>query len=168
MSGRISEINFREIGIKIQKFSHKKMHFWMQNIVCKIWDILFRPQCVNLYVNSLWLWPTDIKLWSGLALAQLMACCLMAPIHCLNHEKLLDLKCHLTHWGRVTHKCVGKLTIIGPDNGLSPGRRQAVIRTNAGILLIGTLGTNFSEILGKIHTFSFKKMHLKNVVWKMC
>ena len=57
--------------------------------------------------------------------------------------------------------CVSKLTIIGSDNGLSPGRRQAIIWTNAGILLIRTLGTNFSEILGKIHSFSFKKMHLK-------
>ena len=28
----------------------------------------------------------------------------------------------LTHWGRMTHICVGKLTIIGSDNGLSPGR----------------------------------------------
>ena len=67
----------------------------------------------------------------------------------------------LTHWGRVTHICVSKLTIIGSDNGLSPGRRQAIIWTNAGILFIGTLGTNFSEILGKIHSFSFKKMHFK-------
>ena len=33
--------------------------------------------------------------------------------------------------------------------------------TNAGILLIGTLGTNFSEILVEIHTFSFKNIHLK-------
>ena len=33
----------------------------------------------------------------------------------------------LTHWGRVTHTCVNKLTIIGSDNGLSPGRRQAII-----------------------------------------
>ena len=32
----------------------------------------------------------------------------------------------LTHWGRVTHICVGKL-ILGSDNGLSPGRRQAII-----------------------------------------
>ena len=67
----------------------------------------------------------------------------------------------LTHWGRVTHICVGKLTIIGSDNGLSPGRRQAIIWTNAGILLIGPLGTNFSEILVEIYTFSFKKIHLK-------
>ena len=67
----------------------------------------------------------------------------------------------LTQWGRVTHIWVDKITIIGSDNGLSPGRRQAIIWTNAGILLIRTLGTNFSEILGKIHSFSFKKMHLK-------
>ena len=57
--------------------------------------------------------------------------------------------------------CLSKLTIIGSDNGLSPERRQANTRTNAGILLIGTLGTNFSEILIGIQTFSSKKMHLK-------
>ena len=67
----------------------------------------------------------------------------------------------LTHCGRVTHICVGKLTIIGSDNGLSPGRRQAIIRTNAEILLIRPLGTNFSEILIDILIFSFKKMRLK-------
>ena len=32
--------------------------------------------------------------------------------------------------------------IIGSDNGLSPVRRQAIIWTNAGILLIGPLGAN--------------------------
>ena len=68
---------------------------------------------------------------------------------------------HLTHWGRVTHICVSKLTHIASDNGLSPGRRQAIIWTNAEILLIGTLGTNFSEILIEILTFSFTKMRLK-------
>ena len=33
------------------------------------------------------------------------------------------------------------LSIIDSDNGLSPGRRQAIIWTNAGILLIEPLGT---------------------------
>ena len=66
----------------------------------------------------------------------------------------------LTHWGRVTHICVSKQTIIGSDNGLSPGRRQAIIWTNAGILLIGPLGTNFSENLIKLLTLSFTKMRL--------
>ena len=50
----------------------------------------------------------------------------------------------LTHWGRVM-----------------PNRRQTIIWTNAEILLIGPLGTNFSEILIEIHKFSFKKC-----VWK--
>ena len=61
----------------------------------------------------------------------------------------------------MTHICVGKLTIIGSDNGLSPGRRQAIIWTDAGILLIGPLGTNFSEITIEIRTLSLKKMRLK-------
>ena len=61
----------------------------------------------------------------------------------------------------MTHICVGKLTLIGSDNGLSPGRRQAIILTKAGILLIRPLGTNFSEILIGNQTFSFKRMHLK-------
>ena len=67
----------------------------------------------------------------------------------------------------MTHICVSKLTSINSDNGLLPGRRQAIIWTNAGILLIGPLGTNFSEILFEIHPFSFKKMHLKisSVKW---
>ena len=52
----------------------------------------------------------------------------------------------LTHWGQVMPICVIKLTIIGSDNGLSPGRRQAIIWTNAEILLIWPLGTNFSDI----------------------
>ena len=67
----------------------------------------------------------------------------------------------LTHWGRATHICVNILTIISLDNGLSPDRRQAFIWINAGILLNGPSGTNFSEILTQIHTFSSKKMHLK-------
>ena len=67
----------------------------------------------------------------------------------------------LTHCGRVTHVCVSKLTIIGSDNGLAPGRRQAIIWTNAGILLIRTSGTNVSEILSEIRVISFQKMHLK-------
>ena len=59
------------------------------------------------------------------------------------------------------HICVSKQTSIGSDNGLSLGRRQAIIWTNAAILLIGPLGTNINEILMKIHSFSFKKIHLK-------
>ena len=38
------------------------------------------------------------------------------------HQVFLSQK-PLTHWGRVTYICVSKLTIIGSDNGLSPGVR---------------------------------------------
>ena len=61
----------------------------------------------------------------------------------------------------MTHICVSKLTAIDSDNSLSPGQRQSTIWTNAGILLTVPLGTRFSEILIKINTFSFKKVHFK-------
>ena len=67
----------------------------------------------------------------------------------------------LTHWRRETHICIPKLTIIGSDNGLSPGGHQAIIWTSARILLIGPLRTNVSEIFIGNYTFSFKKMHFK-------
>ena len=87
------------------------------------------------------------------------------PLLCLC---ILEPARKLTHWGRATHICVGKLTIIGSDNDLSPGRRQAIIWTNAGILLIEPLGTNFSESLIGIQIFSFTKMRMKmsSVKWR--
>ena len=35
-----------------------------------------------------------------------------------------------THWGRASHICVRKITIVGSDDDLSPGRRQAIIWPN--------------------------------------
>ena len=67
----------------------------------------------------------------------------------------------MSHLSWVTHIYVAEQTIIVSVNGLSPGRHQAIIWTNAGILLIGPLGTNFSGILIGIQTFSFKKMRFK-------
>ena len=64
----------------------------------------------------------------------------------------------LTHWGRVMHIWVSKLTLLGSHNGLLPRWCQAIICTNAGILLTWNLGTKFNEISSEIHTFSFKKM----------
>ena len=73
-----------------------------------------------------------------------------------------------THWGRVTHRCVSNQTIIGSDNGLSPCRRQAIIWSNAGILLIRTLGTNFSEMVSKFMNFHSRKIRFKmsSVKWR--
>ena len=65
----------------------------------------------------------------------------------------------------MTHICVCKFTIIGSDNGLPPGRRQAMIWTNAGILLIWPLGTNFGEIF--IGMKMFEENALENVICQM-
>ena len=70
----------------------------------------------------------------------------------------------LTHCGRVTHICVNKLTNAGPDNGLAPGRRQAIIRTNAEILLNRTFGTNFNEITIKIHILHTWQ-YICSIIW---
>ena len=67
-----------------------------------------------------------------------------------------DISDSLTHPGRVMHIA----------NDLSPDRHKVIIWNNAGILLIQTLGTNFSEL--KIHTYPFKKMYLEtsSVKWR--
>ena len=60
---------------------------------------------------------------------------------------------------------------IDSDDGLSHIRRQAIIWTNGGILLIGPLGTHLgthSEIEIKMYTFSFRKVHLKKSSGKWC
>ena len=67
----------------------------------------------------------------------------------------------LTHWDWLTHIRMSKPTIIGSDNGLLPGAHQAIIWTNARILLTEPLGKNFSGILIEILIFSLMKMHFK-------
>ena len=57
------------------------------------------------------------------------------------------------------------MDISDSDNGLSPGRYQTFISTNAGILLTWPLGTNFSGMLKFIHFHSRKciyKCRLRN------
>ena len=81
-----------------------------------------------------------------------------------------NLICIVLTNGLLMHICVSKLTIIGSNNGLSLGRWQDIIWTNAWILLIGPLGTNFSEIQMEIRNFSFMKKRLKlsSVKWGPC
>ena len=117
------------------------------NFADDIFTCIFLLENMSFYSNF-----SEVRFWvfhKKSALVLLMVWCLLLP------------ETMLTHWGRVTHICVGTNTNIGSDNGLSPGRRQAIIWTNAWILLIGPLGTKFSGILSEIHTLSFKKMHFK-------
>ena len=55
--------------------------------------------------------------------------------------------------------CVDILTIIGSDNGLSPGQRQAIIWTNDRILSIRPLGIRNSYIF--IQEYAFEKVFCK-------
>ena len=76
----------------------------------------------------------------------------------------------LTCRGRVTHICFSRLTIIGSHNGLSPGRRQTTIWSNAGIVLIRPLRTRFSKTSIETHTFSFMLLcsTICARVWESC
>ena len=74
----------------------------------------------------------------------------------------------LTHLDWVMHVWISKWTIIGSaDNGLSPGRHQAIFWTNTGILSMGHLGTNFNEISLKKSYIFIQENPFENVVWKM-
>ena len=68
------------------------------------------------------------------------------------------------------HKGTASRKMLPFDEVIMPDRRQVIIWTNAGILLIGPWGTNFSEILIDIQAFSLKKMHLEisSAKWRPC
>ena len=69
-----------------------------------------------------------------------------------------------SHLTRVTHICFSKLTTICSDNCFRlDGAIWTIIWTNAGMLLIGPLGTNFSEIFIHFHSRKcFYKCSLRN------
>ena len=67
------------------------------------------------------------------------------------HHILIQPTYNVTHKGRVTHICVGKLTIINSDNGLSPD------------LVV----TYISEILIKFHAIQSKKKYFKMLSVKL-
>ena len=74
----------------------------------------------------------------------------------------------LTRWCRVMDICISKLTIISSDNSLSPGRRQAIIWTNAGTLLIGrTLGKKLQWNLNQNSYIFIQESAVENVVRKL-
>ena len=98
---------------------------------------------------------------SSIELQSKMVACFTHLFHCDNEMKRWVLG-QLTHLPLVPHiHALINWVSIGSNNGLSPIWRQAIIETNAGLLSIGPLGTNFNEILIKIQNFSFMKIQLK-------
>ena len=120
----------------IQSYSLSlRINAWLKTVLFHIW--MFEMKCTDVYLHDTTLIILGVTL----------------------HVKITENQ--ITHWGRVTHICFNKLTNIGSDKCLWPGRHQAIIWANDKILLIGPLATNFSEILINIQTIPFKKMHLK-------
>ena len=72
-----------------------------------------------------------------------------------------NLWLYFTHLRLLPHTCLSELSSIGSGDGLSHLWHQAITWNNTGLLSIGLLGTNFSEIWIRILSFSFKEMHLK-------
>ena len=168
-----SRNKFSEFWIEIHTFSFKKIYFRMSSGK-------WRSFCLGLneerWLPAVLYWngghvvisdldtyeylrhPTFTFFWSGsfhLSLSIELFMIVSENGLSFDHWKVL------TNWGRAAHICIGKLTIIGSDNGLSLRWCQAIIWTSDIILLIRPLGINFIEILIGIQTFSFKKMHLK-------
>ena len=103
------------------------------DISMKLWISSFQANFSEIALMWLLLDPTH----NNSTLFQAMVWCRKATNYCPGQCWPRSMwHSELTHWSRVTHICVSDLTSIGSDNGLSPGRRQAIIRTNAGILLI--------------------------------
>ena len=126
-------------------------HWFIEEIVVKFVDIFL--QKISSWLKCFHFEPVVLHLASCLSKVQMTSHhWLMTAI---TPKSLLLIG--LNWWS----PSISKLNVIGWDNGLSPGRRQAIMWTSAGILLIGPLETNVSEILIAIETFSFKKMCLK-------
>ena len=143
---------------------------WSQTIliidIIIAWKLLWdqRPQTIRIFWLIDWIlheWNTETPHFQSkrVLVPELLTCSRedRLPNRLIQITRIDRTLPILTHWGRVTHICVGNLPIIGSDNGWSPCRRQDIIWTNAGLLLIVPLGTNFSEILFEILTFSLKK-----------
>ena len=74
----------------------------------------------------------------------------------------------LTHWGRVAHICVSKINIIGSDNGLSPGRLQAIIYLNQCWNIVNwTLRNKVQWNLNQKSYIFIKENTFQNIVWKI-
>ena len=156
-------IKENNIGHMMNNASHLRLPLFLWNFVVSpsgsgvtLWSAMIETNRLVLLNREAPVVPTDSARTDRIRNA-LTACIRVNFRHmsCAMDDALYKLVEAESQW----RTCVGKLTIIGSVNGLSPGLRQAIIWASAGILLIGPLGTNFSEILIRIQTFSLKKMY---------
>ena len=90
----------------------------------------------------------------------------------INTEKPYDSHIHIlspTEWSNLPWYRIyasANWVSIGPGNGLSPVRRQAITWTNADLLSIGLLGTNFSEIRNGNTKIFIHENAFENIVYE--
>ena len=121
--------------------------------------IIFQPYLCNLATGICsWLWMLQVVTWID---CYLCWCNVISRKWVFNLIWWLWYIYCLTNLPLVLHICVGLRVSISSGNGLSPVRCQAITWTNADLLSIGPLGTNFSEIQIEIENISFMKMHVK-------
>ena len=92
--------------------------------ICNSYAKRLVPPSGQAYFNALTMWCTHTNVRGSILPREVMG---------------------LTHWGRVTHICVSKLTIIGSDNGLSPGRLSCVCYQTRSELMPGRHRVNASN-----------------------
>ena len=81
---------------------------------------------------------------------------------CIQLERFNSLR-----QGRVTHICVGNLTIIGSDNGLSPGRCQAIYLNQYSNIVDWTPRNKLQRNLSRNLYIFIQENAFENVVWKL-
>ena len=126
-----ASVNYRTVGKVFYSVSWTSWHV--------VWHPDFYNECESAFICSIH--------WATYALKHIITSNLFITLQIWKVET--D---SIIQWGRVAHISTGKLTVIGSDNVLSSGHRQAIIWTNVVKLQIGPLGTNFSEILIGIQT----------------
>ena len=149
-------LSLRSYGIHLSLRVYKMI--WRYRSLKQDWNYIFKMASTSPRDQRV---PFFYRHWQNPFLPVLFAAISLGGVYMSTCSAITHNWSSLTHWGRVTYIYINKLTIIWSGNGLLPGRCQAIIWTNVRLLLIEPLGTNFSEILIEIYTFSFKKMHLK-------
>ena len=101
--------------------------------VCLVTQKGYRDRC-QMHWKYIWLLNREVLVITGVGVTAHFWKWLIVEI---------TSKGYITHWGQVTHIWVSKLTFISADNGLSPGRRQAINLKQCWNIVYWTLRNKF-------------------------
>ena len=87
--------------------------------------------------------------------------------HICSIHVLLLIYFSVTHWGRVTHICIGKLTISGSDNGLSSWSPPSHYQNQCWDIVNWNIKNKLQWNLKQNSDNCIQENAFENVVWKM-